>query len=138
MNIKLSKKYGVNPTIPVCFFCKQEKSEIALLGAIKDEHGTEIEAPRQMILDYEPCDECKPKLAQGVTIIETSLTPTGLPPIQETQSGPCYPNGKYAVMTEDAVKRIFSTENQKTILVEYPILTNLLNQSSEPNETRKD
>lgn len=30
--IKLSPKYGVNPTIPVCFWCGKEKNEIALMG----------------------------------------------------------------------------------------------------------
>lgn len=33
-SIKLSSKHGVNPTIPVCFFCGEEKNEIALLGRI--------------------------------------------------------------------------------------------------------
>ena len=35
-SIKLSEKYGVNPTIPVCFFCGMPKNEIALLGHIGD------------------------------------------------------------------------------------------------------
>lgn len=31
-SIKVSPKYGVNPTIPVCFFCGKPKNEIALMG----------------------------------------------------------------------------------------------------------
>lgn len=32
--VKISPKYGVNPTIPCCFFCGKPKNEIALLGKI--------------------------------------------------------------------------------------------------------
>ena len=47
-NIKLSEKYGMNPTIPVCFFCQEEKNEIALLGKLKGD----AEAPKIAIIDY--------------------------------------------------------------------------------------
>ena len=33
-NIILSPKYGVNPTIPVCFWCGEQKPEIALMGRV--------------------------------------------------------------------------------------------------------
>lgn len=53
-SIKISKKYGVNPTIPVCFFCGEQKNEVALLGHIGDyRKGEDIEAPRYAVLDYE-------------------------------------------------------------------------------------
>ena len=35
--IKLSPKHGLNPTIPVCFWCGEERNEVALLGHIGDE-----------------------------------------------------------------------------------------------------
>ena len=54
-DIKISPKYGVNPTIPVCFFCGEPKNEIALMGKMKGD----IEAPKNMVLDYEPCEHCK-------------------------------------------------------------------------------
>ena len=34
--IKLSPKHGLNPTIPVCFWCGEERNEVALLGHIGD------------------------------------------------------------------------------------------------------
>lgn len=34
-SIELSPKYGVNPTIPVCFWCGKEKNEIALMGRVR-------------------------------------------------------------------------------------------------------
>ena len=58
-SIKLSPKYGVNPTIPCCFFCGKEKNEIALLGKV-GKRDEDIEAPMHMVIDYEPCDECRP------------------------------------------------------------------------------
>lgn len=61
-SIKISPKYGVNPTIPVCFFCGEEKQEIALLGKLKGD----VEAPHRMCLDYEPCEKCKQIFAQGI------------------------------------------------------------------------
>ena len=79
-DIRLSPKYGLNPTIPVCFFCGKQKNEIALLGRISNRKrvrtawggsseqvfDSDVEAPRNMILDYEPCDECKEKFKEGV------------------------------------------------------------------------
>lgn len=42
-SIKLSPKHGVNPTIPVCFFCGKPKNEIALMGRMGGKE--DIEAP---------------------------------------------------------------------------------------------
>lgn len=42
--VKISPKYGVNPTIPCCFFCGKPKNEIALLGKIGG-RGEDLEAP---------------------------------------------------------------------------------------------
>ena len=44
--IKLSPKHGLNPTIPVCFWCGEERNEVALLGHIGDGRKHEdFEAP---------------------------------------------------------------------------------------------
>ena len=65
--IKVSEKYGLNPSICKCFFCGADKG-IALLGQIGDRRKHEdIEAPRECIMDYEPCDECTNNMKQGVT-----------------------------------------------------------------------
>lgn len=36
--IKISPKYGLNPTIPVCFWCGKQKNEIALMGRMSKKH----------------------------------------------------------------------------------------------------
>ena len=72
-SIKLSKKYGVNPTIPVCFFCGEPKNEVALMGKVKDIDGNEVQMGMYTILDISPCDKCleetKKNLDNGYYII---------------------------------------------------------------------
>ena len=38
-SIRLSKEHGVNPTIPICFWCEKDKNEIAMLGKLKGEYA---------------------------------------------------------------------------------------------------
>lgn len=99
-NIKLSPNHGLNPTIPVCFFCGKDKNEVALLGKIKK---GDPEAPRHCIIDYEPCDECKKIMSQGITLIEASETPqqNGQQPFVRNE----YPTGKWCVVSKDFIKR---------------------------------
>ena len=100
MSIRVSKKYGVNPTIPVCFFCGEEKNEIALLGKITNKQTKEeIEAPMRMVLDYEPCDKCKEAWSKGVAIIEVTQTDLGRPEIAPNAQ----PTGRVAVLKPEAV-----------------------------------
>lgn len=95
--IILSPKHGVNPVIPICFFCGGKKNEIALLGKLKGD----VEAPKNAILDYEPCDKCKEMMSQGVTLIEVEMTPysENQPPI----SGNAYPSGRFVVVKPEAL-----------------------------------
>ena len=104
-DIKLSKKYGVNPTIPVCFFCGEPKNEIALMGKMGG-RGEDIEAPKNMILDYEPCDCCKEKMSMGITMIGvTTNAPDGRPPLTENGGTKLYPTGRWVVVSEDFIRR---------------------------------
>lgn len=98
-SIKLSPKHGVNPTIPVCFFCGEAKNEIALLGRIGGRDG--LQAPMHMVLDYEPCDKCKEHWNEGVTLIEVNTYPMndGQPPIAPN----AYPTGRYVVVKPEAL-----------------------------------
>lgn len=101
-SIKLSENYGVNPTIPVCFFCGMPKNEIALLGHIGDKRkGEDFEAPHYVVLDYEPCDCCKDKFSQGVLFIEVTETQPNdnRPPISKG----VYPTGRHVVVKREAV-----------------------------------
>ncbi len=100
-SIRLHPQHGVNPTVNVCFFCNKDKNEVLLLGA-----AYRGEAPRRMVVGYEPCDECKSNMAKGITLIECTSNPnTHEQP--EIQRG-CYPTGKWCVITEDAATRWFT------------------------------
>lgn len=105
-NITLSPKYGVNPTIPVCFWCGELKNEIALLGHIGDGRKHEdFEAPRYSVINYEPCDKCRAQMAQGFTAMEATTKPNRVSSV-EIQKG-AYPTGRYVVLKNEAAERIF-------------------------------
>lgn len=102
-SIKLSPKHGLNPCMPICFFCGETKNEIALLGQIGDRRkGEDFEAPKKALLDYVPCEECQKKFAEGVLLIEVADYPfiKGQPPIAEN----AYPTGRYSVVRPEALQ----------------------------------
>lgn len=109
-SIKLSPQHGLNPTIPVCFFCGKDKNEIVLLGKINREDD---EAPRKMIVDFEPCDECKKKFAEGVLLIEVTQSPEYIGmPIAEN----AYPTGRYVVVKPEALNGDFKAGSKALVL----------------------
>lgn len=65
-NIRLSEKHGLNPSIPVCYYCGEAKNEVALLGRLPGDE----EAPRYCCLDKQPCDKCQELLEKGVMFIK--------------------------------------------------------------------
>lgn len=132
--MRLHPKYGVNPTIPLCFWCQKDRNEVVLLGA-----AYRGEAQRSMLLDYEPCDECKAQMNKGITLIEcTPHTEHKLPPI-----GPgAYPTGRWCVVTEDYARRAFQPEpvakrvlEHRKAFVEPGVLERLGVMTPEPAET---
>lgn len=137
--IELSPEHGVNPTIPVCFFCGEEKNEIVLLGRVRkrDPHtgkavrGTDIEAPRHMVLDYEPCDKCKAIFDQGVTLIGvvTTQPSDGRPPLTAQGGVEVYPTGTHCVVTERAAQKVFENPELKRgqkLFVEQDLLEHMM------------
>jgi hypothetical protein len=68
MGISVSEKHGVNPSIPICFYCGEGKNEVALLGKLKGD----VEAPHYCLLDMEPCDLCKERRESGIHLIIVS------------------------------------------------------------------
>lgn len=117
-SIEVSPKHGVNATIPCCFFCGKEKNEIALMGRIRERDkttgkavpGSDIEAPRKMVIDYEPCDECREGMSRGVTLIGVTLTQPsdGRPPLTAQRGEKVYPSGRWCVLTTEAAQRMFN------------------------------
>lgn len=121
-SIPLSKKHGLNPTIPVCAWCGKDKNEIALLGHIGDRRkGEDLEAPMHCVMDYEPCDHCKEQWGQGVTIIEVTtkrVTPFR-PPIQKDQGNDLTPTMRMVCIRAELASEIFGGEfkpGQKLLL----------------------
>lgn len=112
-SIKLSPKHGLNPCIPVCFFCGEEKKEIALLGQIGDRRrGEDYEAPRRAVLDYTPCEECQKKFAEGVLLVEVTTSPEYIGmPIAEN----AYPTGRYVVVKPEALNGDFKAGSKALV-----------------------
>lgn len=111
-SIRLSPKHGVNPTIPVCFWCGEERGEIALLGHIGDgRKHKDIEAPHHMVIDFEPCDKCKENMSQGFTLMESTSHPNECCSVPVRQG--VYLTGRYAVVKPEAIHRIFGDESAK-------------------------
>lgn len=106
-SIKVSPKYGVNPTIPVCFFCGKPKNEIALMGKMGG-RGEDLEAPRNMVLDYEPCDECKEMMSKGVALIVVSdkQPEDKRPPMTAQGDQKVYPLGGMLVIKSEAFSQM--------------------------------
>ena len=125
-SIELSPKYGVNPTIPVCFWCGKEKNEIALMGRVRKResrntaYGTrstrvvdnDVEMPMRMVLDYEPCDCCREAMEQGVHLVECSpYREDERPAFTKDDKGQhVYPTGKHVVMKPEAAQRLFNVD----------------------------
>ena len=115
--IRLSKKHGVNPTIKVCFFCGEDTNEIAFLGKLPNDE----EAPKRTILDYCPCDKCKEKMDEGVTLIEVDYSsPCKYPSISKDSDGhEVFPTGRWCVITKEGAEKIFGEHaDQKKICVD--------------------
>lgn len=129
--IKISPKYGVNPTIPVCFWCGKPKNEIALMGRMKGD----IEAPKNMVLDYVPCEECQNHMAMGVAILEASDHPNteGQPPMQKG----VYPTSHFVVVTTECADRVFNAyapwSEGKKVFVDSDVFSHFLPDDPSPD-----
>lgn len=128
--LKLSPKHGLNPTISVCFWCGEEKGEIALLGHIGGK-GEDIEASMRTVIDYEPCPHCLAKMDAGFTVVEATTSPndtTGVP----IQDG-IYPTGRFVVIKPEAAHRIFRLEESMTkCFLEAEIFQKIFNEEAAP------
>lgn len=116
-SIRLSEKHGVNPCIPVCFWCGKSKNEIALLGKLKDDS----KAPMNAVLDREPCDECKELMSRGVTLAESS---DGQEPLH---------GGRWLVVSDNFIKNAVNNSqlaedilNKRIALVDPAVMTQIV------------
>jgi hypothetical protein len=72
--IQLHPKFGLNPTLSVCFFCGDLKPEVAFLG-----NDIEEKAPKQMTLDTHPCEKCDASFNGHVVVVEIEPDNNGSP-----------------------------------------------------------
>ena len=129
-SIRLSEKHGLNPTLEVCFFCGEETGELALLGKLKGDK----EAPKRMVLHYDPCEKCKKKWADGVALIAvvTEQPEDKRPPIvaANDEHPALYPTGNFAVIKPEAAEEAFHIEKGiKATLIEQTVLDRILSQA---------
>lgn len=89
MNIRVSEKHGVNPSMVCCPVCGKEDS-IALLGKLKGD----VEAPRN-IPNNQPCDDCEGYMEQGIILIQVK------------DDDPEYRLGGFIVIKEEAASKAF-------------------------------
>lgn len=110
--IRISKKHGANPSISTCAWCGKEKGEIVLLGYIEGD----VQAPRNIIVNYDPCDECKKSWSQGVAVIEVVRTPNNIDQLPIAKDA--YPTGRMVVIKETALKGDYHAGDTVLILQE--------------------
>lgn len=112
--MRISKKHGLNPTIPLCQYCGKPKNEIILTGA----HG-ETWAKKNGIIDgqmpmyvavendIDPCDDCK-KI--GIAVIELQ---------SEFER---VPTGRRWLIKEEAVNKLLADSQLKSEVLQKRIM----------------
>jgi hypothetical protein len=117
MSIRLSKEYGVNPSVTCCKCCGKEIG-IALFGtSYKDENGNTAKAPHKVAMGL--CDDCKSCLDQGgVIIIEVKDGESGKNP---------YRTGRMVGITKEAANRIFNNVTSNINYMEESLFSKIFN-----------
>jgi len=107
--MRIHKEYGLNPTIAQCPLCGKEKNEIALLGDAMEE-----QAPMKMVIDDEPCDECKEMMGAGILLISVK---------DGSDKENPYRTGLKAAIREEAFEKVFGEiPTQRFAFVEDSVL----------------
>ena len=81
-------------TVTVCLFCGKNKETNTVLDS--------SQIPDKVVIDYEPCSECREQWNRGIPLLEVSSTPIveNQPMVREDDNGnPVYLTGAYLVMS---------------------------------------
>lgn len=98
MGLRLSKKYGVNPSIDTCFICGKETNLILFGTSYKDEEGKTAKAPMRTCSGG-LCDSCQKIIDEGGIFFIA---------VQDGEkSNNPYRTGQISALKEEAVQRIF-------------------------------
>jgi len=102
------------------------------------------QAPREAIIDNEPCEDCQESMSKGITLIgvsEKPASPNQSPMTYEPHA--LYFSGKWCVMCEEAVPDAFDKTSKEIIdsilmvrkaFVDDKIVAELIETSEELNE----
>lgn len=98
MGVRISKEYGINPSVDTCFICGKETSVVLFGTSYKDENGKTAEAPRK-VCTGQLCDDCQKVIDEGgIFFIAVKDGESGNNP---------YRTGPIAALKEEAVQRMF-------------------------------
>lgn len=98
MGVRISKKYGINPSVDTCFICGKETSVVLFGTSYKDENGKTAEAPKT-VCTGQLCDNCKQIIDKGgIFFIAVKDGESGNNP---------HRTGQFAAVKEEAVQRMF-------------------------------
>lgn len=107
MDIRVSPKHGLNPSMGICILCLQEDGTIVLPGMLAGDE----EAPRRAVWSRDPCDNCKEMMKIGVILISIDDKKT------KDENDP-YRTGGWVVVREAAIHRIFPAGEKRDRLLE--------------------
>lgn len=98
MGVRISEKYGLNPSIDTCFICGKEINVILFGTAYKDENGKTAKAPK-ITCTGNICNDCKKIIDEGaIFFIAVKDGETGKNP---------WRTGQIGALKEEAVQRMF-------------------------------
>ena len=118
--ILLSKKFGLNPSMTICFYCG-ETTGIALMGKIKTPEDDDAEAPRTICNSLEPCDKCKEKYKDYVLVVEK-------PSVEEA------PTGRWVAIKKEALPEDYRNTSIAFMLSEdFNLIINQFSQDKQKN-----
>lgn len=83
-----------------CYFCGKDKG-IVMNSKLTKKEAEKIKKNHGHAIDYEPCEECKKLMEQGIMFCSVKDGESGNNP---------YRTGKMCVIKEDAVKQMMTAE----------------------------
>lgn len=122
MSVRISKEFGVNPSVDTCFICGKETNIVLFGTSYKDKNGKTAEAPRN-VCTGDICDNCKQIIEDGgIFFIAVKDGESGNNPYRTGQlvaikeeavqrMFPDFPYKKINYIEETAYNQIFKTEN---------------------------
>ena len=98
MSVRISKDFGVNPSVNTCFICGKETNVVLFGTSYKDKNGKTAEAPRN-VCTGQLCGDCQKVIDEGnIFFIAVKDGESGNNP---------YRTGPIVVLKEEAVQRMF-------------------------------